>query len=69
MTKLLIPLAIGLAISFSGTAIAGGALGGSLGGCGGSLTKSAKAPQQTVMQTPAPEKPVAPAVVKKPTKG
>ncbi len=65
MNKLLIPLALGLALAFSGTAIAGG----SLGGCGGSLTKSAKVPQQTVMQTPAPEKPVLPAVVKKPTKG
>ncbi len=69
MHKFVFPLAIGLALSFSGPAIAGEALGAALGGCGGSLTKSAKAPQQTVMQTPAPEKPVAPAVVKKPTKG
>jgi hypothetical protein len=63
MNKLVFPLAIGLALSFSGAALAGPGVG-----CGGSL-KSAKAPQQTVMQTPAPEKPVVPVPVKKPTKG
>ena len=49
-------------------AASGAAFAGAGSGCGHSL-KSAKAPQQTVMQTPAPEKPAVPAPVKKPTKG
>jgi len=63
MNKLVVPLAMGLAVAFSGSALAGGGLSG----CGG--IKSAQTPQQTVMQTPAPEKPVVPKPVKKPTKG